>query len=286
MVATRFLIAIIFSLFVLTSSDFVSAECVQVGDTIEFVNIKTYIDHFSSIDMEKNEFETLSEYKNRINAEAEKIDLKGILIETAKDLEQLKYDVENQRFYFNSYFFSNSRYSFVTNSLESSGKFEKLIYSNQVAYLSVGPTDRTSLGAYQAQNAMGASFTVHKMIAHRIFLVSYKDRNNKFKSEFPTAIVLDEGEDEGIIPKKIAYLNMEREMARSIKDNLKTGVMVDFVYPYYVSAKQKISPTIGNPNDVLVTSDNFLVSFKCGFINDSNGKVLKVVKTIQQEFRT
>jgi hypothetical protein len=278
-----FLKIIVFSLFIFTLSPFVSAECVRVGDTINFVDIKKYIDHFSSINMEKDEFETLIDYKNKIDTEAEKIDLKGILIETSKDLERLKYEAENQRFYFDSYFFSNSSYSFVNRTLKNSGKFENLLFGDQVAYLSVGPTDRTSLGDYQAQNALGANFTVQKSIAHRIFLVSYRDRNNRFKSDFPSVILLDEGQDpeEKYITRNIAYLNMKKEIARVIKDNLKTGVMVDFVYPYYVNGKYKISPTIDNPNNVLVTSDNFLVSFKCGFITDPNGKVLKVVKTIQ-----
>lgn len=274
---------IIFSLFVFTVSPFVSAECVRVEDTIKFVDIKNYIDHFSSIEMEKDEFETLIEYKNRINAEAAKINLKGVLIETSKDLERLKYEAENQRFYFDSYFFSNSNYAFVSQSLKNSEKFEKLLFRNQVAYLSVGPSDSTHLGDYQAQNAMGASFTVHKKKAQRVFLVAYRDRNNRYKSDFPSVILLDEGQDpeEKYINRKIAYLKMKREMARTIKDKLKTGVMVDFVYPYYINGKYIISPTTKNPNDVLVTSDNFLVSFKCGFITDQNDKVLKVVKTIQ-----
>jgi hypothetical protein len=283
MFAKRLLKIIIFSLFVFAVCPFVSAESVRVGDTIKFVDIKKYIDHFSSIEMEKDEFETLNEYKNRINTEAEKVDLKGILIETSKDIEQLKYDVENQRFYFNSYFFGNSTYSFVSQSLKNSGKFEGSVSLDQVAYLSVGPSNTIPLGDYQAQNAMGASFTVQKKKAHRVLLVAYRDRNNRYKRDFPSVILLDEGQDpeEKYVTRKIAYLEMRREKAKIIKDNLKTGVMVDFVYPYYVNGKYKITPTFGNPNDVLVTSDNFLVSFKCGFITDPNGEVLKVVKTIQ-----
>lgn len=283
MFAKRFLKIMIFSLFVFAVCPFVSAECVRVGDSVKFVDIKKYIDHFSSIDMEKDEFESMVEYKNRINTEANKVDLKGVLIETSKDLKQLKYDLENQRFYFNGYFFGNSTYSFVKYSLQDSEQFEKFIDWTQVAYLPVVSTDK-SLGAYQAQNAMGANFTVQKKIAHRAFLVSYRDKDNKFFDEFQNVILLDEGQDpeeKYLTPKKIAYLSMGREMARSIKDNLKTGVVVDFVYPYYVSGKRRIDPTIKNRNDVLVISDNFLVSFKCGFITDPNDKVLKVVKTIQ-----
>ncbi|MBF0235863.1 MAG: hypothetical protein HQK65_22945 [Desulfamplus sp.] len=275
-----FIVQLIFFAIISPILSYSIAEVVQVGDTIEFVNINNYIDHFSSIDMKKNEFETTIEYNKRIKNAVDKVNLKGVLIETTKDLNQLKYDAENQRFYFNSYFFSNTTYTFVVQALKNSGQFEKLIVSDQVAYLSVGPTGTKSLGTYQAQNAMGANFTIQKGVAHRVFLVSYRDFDNKFNF-LQTVIVLDEGRiGDSVTEREIAYLNIERERAKNIKEKLKTGVMVDLVYPYYVSGEYKITPTSTNPRDVLVTSDNFIVNFKCGFITDSKGKVLKVVETI------
>ncbi len=278
------LLAIIFCLALGTESSFAAGQCpVKAGDKVSLLPPVEAYNLFAKHDLERDEFETTSEYHERLRKISDSPEFQKVLFvsrafETGSEFSDepfIIYNPDREMFKINVYAWSNS--GFLTE------KVSKLLYGqNEIASHDVLlESVETPFGSYKASNSYGASVDVIKVKVVTYGLYDRRiEHGRRSLFSVPTWKVKTTGKNKNTTTTK-GYINItaDRKMARRIKNKMRFGVAFYPRAPFAISGKVEGIPSIKNPEERHVTTNVLIGNILCGMITDGEGKILKIIET-------
>ena len=278
------------------------------GAKIEFSDVAQTFASLQSIDPEKDEFETQSEYENRLSQSASQVGLpSGLVLEAEFYGSNIAYDAELQSLLIGEYQLSESSslaevpYSLLTTARLPDGykwadegfiSFDK--YDVDLAHQT--PANSSEQFQYQAQNAYGAEVTVTFTASDNFVVVDsptiksitmeqiYEWSDELYETE--TAVPFWEYNHEqvadpgSVFETRKTYLKvpLDPSSARAMKDGLKFAVVANPKFPYFYKSEQYVEATYSSPLSGVLRYFALIADIECGLITDENGNLLTVVE--------
>lgn len=132
-----------------------------VGESFSYISkseIKKFLNEYPA---EKSQFETTEKFQNRQKAHVEKYMPSTSIVATEMDKRSIKYDADNEVFYYTKWLFSNGRYGPKNDLIADTLGVEDWLDKGNLQGITQRIYDEEQItGGFRASNSMGASIDV------------------------------------------------------------------------------------------------------------------------------
>lgn len=223
----------------------------------------------SSAALTKDEFETTAQFEARVAAAGSGAP-STMLISVPVNPEYVTYDADAGAFAIKSYAVANIGADWFTAFYGSPhySTIEHASYDNLALVLS---SDDRATGAYEGQNAYGATWEITRL---------NRTINAIFESKPPRYGVNLWG-NSSANSSPTWSLPVPVDQARAMKDKLRAAVLIAPKAPFFFENSQPSAAriTIQNPRDITQISRVIVADIQCMAITDDNNNVLLAVRT-------
>lgn len=234
------------------------------GKAIATQNFQTVIEAVSPAALKKDDYETQADFKKRQYQSAAGISSQFIVAGNF-DSDWAKYDPEAHTLSIFSLGFSNGHGDYSGVTLPDNSSIES-------PYDVVIKRLLTEEGSYAATNAFGVSVQVQKVTVQDYTIFDHSDGNISDNSIF--------GNTGTTSSKPIGKIDLEPELAKNLKPNLRSAYLIYPKSPYYLSgAGRTDKPTVDWPIDRQWKVDAVVADIKCVFLTDANDMVIAEFET-------
>tara|TARA_R110002073_G_scaffold333744_1_gene521828 strand:- start:94 stop:894 length:801 start_codon:yes stop_codon:yes gene_type:complete len=248
---------------------------INIGDSINFESLASLVESFNSTNIEQDEFETTEEFEQRKRSTLNKEILEdNLLLKATYSSEHANYNADTEQFNIQSFAWTNLGVGWDRVFPRfNEYKIEANFWSNHAAGLA--RTDEV-IGSYTGTNAFGNSVDVTKYQStiYGVFdrmsaksVVTMEAGKKTWKMDF-----IDNENN-----REVIRIDVPRERARFLKENMQVGILVQPKPPYLVVTEDTKKPTRDYPAEIETTTYAFVADIICAIITDENGIVLRTV---------
>jgi hypothetical protein len=237
------------------------------GRVASVVTFDSAVEKFRSIGP-KGEFETTAEYEARRSRVIGASGTPVVILNRSEDPKFFEYDADTATLRVVRYAFSNRGMDYWS-AFYTANQKDKFDVSTGFNLAFVASMSEVPVGTYQASNAYGAKAEITRL-------------ERTVKAVFERGAKLDEAlfPNTERPPFVVGTIKMKPDEARRIKPGLKTGFLVKPKAPFLISGRHRVgTTTIQNPYEVTESFQILIADIQCGFLLDSDNKVLGAYPT-------
>jgi len=260
---------------------------VEVGDTAQYVDTETIYNEFMSYNLLKSEYETISEYENRIEELMARHEVnRPRLFRATYSPEHITYIAEKGEFIVKTYAWDNLGFDwtevFGGYGIYNGEQLNKnpwgidvrsagdLVYVHGMALTS----NEAITGSYMASNAAGLSFEVIEVERNEYAVfdeIMDPYREKKWNCELYS----------GEYNTCSATLSVPREQARALKEGLSVGIVATPKAPLAATGTKRETPTVVHRRDVTYNRRAIIADMHCAVLSGPDGKIVKTVNSVR-----